>query len=142
MGTLGNLIWESINHCKDGNCDKYLVRAISVLGLDQLWVTPVSHDTFKKLVNKMVKKVSLLQDKQIIAKRAHSWSVIGSYDLLRKQRYLGESFSLSVKLHLMTFRLGYYPDHKNQNPWVKRSGYEKCRLCLGWKEDLQHLLCI
>ena len=141
VGTLGNLIWEAINYSKESKCNKYLVRATVDLGLEQLWATPVSHDIFKKLVNKMVKKVSSLQDKQIIAKRAHSWSVIGTYALLRRQRYLGESFSLSVKLQLLTYRLGCYPHLRNQKPWEKRSGHEECRLCMEWKEDLQHILC-
>ena len=140
-GTLSKLLWDAINNAKGSQSNKYLMRAIETLGLELLWPMSVSEETFKKLVNKMVKKALCLKDKQSLAKRSHSWSVIGSYVLLKPQKYLRETFPVTVKIQLLTFRLGYFPVINNQLPWEKRKGLVECRLCGTGIESPLHILC-
>lgn len=109
-----------VTQCKDDSPTReHLGGSLTETGLNQLWETPSSHVCLKKLVNKTIKLLSVLKDKDALAGRAHGRFVFNNYKIVGPQPW-----------HTPTLP-----------PWKRNPALSSCRLCDDGKEVLPHLIC-
>lgn len=142
---LNRLCWEEVKHQMDldspNSWGSHLRTSLDELEVQTAWDNKADRASISKAVNGAAKKKSFLEDKKVIAKRRHGWTVINSYKLLMPQAYLTSHFSLQLKKSFTDYWMGLH-DSKDLKPsWKNTQQPEHCRLCGFFKETLAHLLC-
>lgn len=91
-GTLNHQCWLEIKAQFESNklhgWGKHLRLELESLDMQEAWDSKMERAAFNKVCNRSAKIMSLLRDKNLLAKRNHSWTVINSYVNLKPQAYL------------------------------------------------------
>lgn len=138
--TLNTYLWRELQASKTCPARHYLDTTLDQLGLRQLWDSSGTLASLKKLVNKVIKKESMIQDKADLSERAHGWLTIQSYSKASPQAYLQTNFSKTTKEKFLRFQVGLLPTAYHLPPWLRPQKPAICHLCGKSEEDIVHII--
>lgn len=127
--TLNWQLWVEVSLRKNLPLGTYIRDSLSQLGLENLRATSASPTSFKKVVNKTIKALSLEEDKPALVKRVHAWYVLNNYVAAKPPKYLIYGFNIQLKEKLLQYRMGIMLILPHLPPWKRKPRDNICLLC-------------